>query len=161
MHSNDDSEERSEGEGGRSGALDRARNVIGSARRQASRSAEVLSGADIRRFDEFTDATTRAVVGVHQDQEELREQLARTDQTLDEVRQRQAQLGEQLERLEQSVDRVLRGQDALSARVEESTHSHAAPEGTGGTRLSPWIIAIGAAAVALLSSIAAIVVSLS
>ena len=156
MHSNDDGEEPSEREGGRSGALDRARNVIGSARRQASRSAEVLSGADIRRFDELTDATTRAVVGVHQDQEELREQLARTDQTLDEVRQRQAQLGEQLEGLEQSVGRVLRGQDALSARVEQSTHSHS----SGVTGLSPWMIAIGFAAVALLSSIAAIVVSL-
>ena len=56
---------------GRPGVFDRVRGVVGAAQRQASRSAEVLSGSDIRRFDEFTDATTRAVVGVHRDQGEF------------------------------------------------------------------------------------------
>ena len=161
MQENDDGEEQVEGKGGRPGVFDRARGAIGAAKRQASRSAEVLSGSDVRKFDDFTDATTRAVVGVHRDQAELRERLERTDQTVDDVRQRQARLAERFEHLEQSVDRVLRGQEALSARVEQSTHSHTAPEGSGGVALAPWIVAVVASAAALLLSIAAIVVSMS
>ena len=161
MEENDDVEEPTEGKGGRPGVFDKARGVVGAAQRQVSRSAEVLSGSDIRRFDDFTDAATRAVVGVHRDQAELREHLERTDQTVDDVRQRQARLAERFEHLEQSVDRVLRGQEALSARVEQSTHSHTAPEGSGGVALAPWIVAVVASAAALLLSIAAIVVSMS
>ena len=62
-----DGAERTEREDERRGIVDRAKGVIGSAREQVSRSADVMTGADIRRFDEFTDATTRAVVGIHQD----------------------------------------------------------------------------------------------
>ena len=139
MEKNDDVEQQAEDKGGRRGAFDRARGVIGAAQQQVSRSAEVLSGSDIQKFDDFTDATTRAVVGVHRDQAELREHLERTDQTVDDVRQRQAKLAERFEHLEQSVYRVLRGQEALSARVEQTTHSHTAPEGSGGVALAPWI----------------------
>ena len=51
-----------------------------------------MSGADIRRFEDFTDAATTAIVGLHQDQTELREQLARTEQSLHALEQRQATL---------------------------------------------------------------------
>ena len=161
MQENDDLEQHSEDEGGRGGVLDRARGVVGAAKQQVSRSADVLTGSDIRRFDEFTDAATRAVVGVHRDQAELREHLARTDQTLDQVGQQQAQLGEQLELLEQSIERVRQGQEALSARVEETAHSHTAPEESGKAVLVPWIVAVAVSGVALLLSIAAIVASMS
>ena len=74
------------GEGDSQGTVDKIKDVIGSARQKASQSVDVVTGADIRRFDEFTDATTRAVVGLHQDLSELREQVARQQSVLDDDR---------------------------------------------------------------------------
>ena len=50
--------------------------VLGTAKQAAKSSAEVISGKDIRRFEEFADATTTVVVGMHQDQRELGKRLA-------------------------------------------------------------------------------------
>ena len=130
-----DGAERTEREDERHGIVDRAKGVIGSAREQVSRSADVMTGADIRRFDEFTDATTRAVVGIHQDLSELREQFARTQDAVEDVRERQKALAERLDQLEQSDGR------------------HA--------NLIPWIVAVGVAAVALLLSITALAIGIS
>ena len=130
-----DGAERTEREDERRGIVDRAKGVIGSAREQVSRSADVMTGADIRRFDEFTDATTRAVVGIHQDLSELREQFARTQDAVEDVRERQKALAEWLDQLEQSDGR------------------HANP--------TPWIVAVGVAAVALLLSITALAIGIS
>ena len=58
----------------------------------------MLSGADIRRFEEFTDATTTAVIGVHRDQAELRERLAAVEERLEETRQGQAAVRESMTR---------------------------------------------------------------
>ena len=93
-----------------------------------------MTGADIRRFDEFTDATTRAVVGMHQDLSELREQLARTQVVADDIQESQKCLNERLDRLEQSAGR------------------HA--------NLTLWV-PVGASTVALLLSIAALVVGMA
>lgn len=79
----DQAEERTDGEGESQGTVGRVKDAIGSARQKASRSVDVITGADIRRFDEFTDATTKAVVGLHQDLSELREQVARQQSVLD------------------------------------------------------------------------------
>lgn len=130
-----DGAERIEREDERHGIVDRAKDVIGSAREQVSRSADVMTGADIRRFDEFTDATTRAVVGVHQDLSELRQQVARAQGVADDIRDRQTRLNERLDQLEQTAGR------------------HA--------NLPLWIVAVGAAAVALLLSIVALLVGMS
>ena len=119
MQENDAAEEQTKSEGGRRGMLDRARGVVGSAQQKVSRSVDVMTGADIRRFDEFTDATTRAVVGVHQDLSELREQVER--------------LTERIDQLEQSIRRR--------------------------TSLTPWIV--GAAAIALVLSIIAVMMNVS
>ena len=88
-----DGVEQTERESERRGIVDRAKGVIGSARHQVSRSPDVMTGADIRRFDEFTDATTRAVVGVHQDLLELRQQVARTQGVADDIQEGQKRLG--------------------------------------------------------------------
>ena len=126
------------------GLLDRAKGVVGSVRRRVERSAEVMSGADIRRFEEFTDAATTAVIGVHRDQAELREHLTATEQSLDELQQGQAKLVEILASIEHSVR-------ARTESEERSTSS-----------LSPWTIAFGAmSAVALLLSIVAVVMAVS
>ena len=130
-----DGVEQTEREGERRGIVDRAKGVIGSARQQVSRSADVMTGADIRRFDEFTDATTRAVVGVHQDLSELRQQVARTQGVADDIQEGQKRLNERLDQLEQSAGR------------------HA--------NLTLWIIAVGAATAGLLLSIAALVAGMS
>ena len=135
MHENDDSKEQDESEGTRRGMFDRARGVIDSAQQQVSRSVDVMTGADIRRFDEFTDATTRAVVGVHQDLSELREEVVRTHRLVGDIQERQEHLTERLDQLEQSVSRR--------------------------TSQTPWIVAVGAAAVALLLSIVAVLISVS
>ena len=119
MQENDAGEEQSESKGGRRGILGRVGGLVGSAKQKASRSVDVMTGADIRRFDEFTDATTRAVVGVHQDVSELKKQVER--------------LTERIDQLEQSIRRR--------------------------TSLIPWIG--GAAVVALLLSIVAVLMSVS
>ena len=133
MREDDASEGQSQGEGERRGVFDRAKGVIGSARRQVSRSADVMTGADIRRFDEFTDATTRAVVGVHQDLTELREEVDRKHRVVDNIQVRQEDLTERIDRLEQAVNRR--------------------------TLLFPWIFAASASSVALLLSIFAVLLS--
>ncbi len=126
------------------GILDRAKGAIGSATHRVRRSAEVMSGADIRRFEEFTDAATTAVIGVHRDQAELRERLASTEQSLNELQQGQAKLVESL------------------ASVEHSLRAQNDSEESGASSLSPWTIAFGAmSAVALLLSILAVVMAVS
>ena len=108
MREDDASEEQSQNEDDRRSVFDRAKGVIGSARRQVSRSVDVVTGEDIRRFDEFTDATTRAVVGVHQDLSELREEFGRTHRAVDDIHERQEHLTERLDQLEQSVGAILK-----------------------------------------------------
>ena len=133
MREDDASEGQSQGEGEGRGVFDRAKGVIGSARRQVSRSADIMTGADIRRFDEFTDATTRAVVGVHQDLTELREEVDRKHRVVDSVQERQEELTERIDRLEQAVNHR--------------------------TLLFPWMFAASASSVALLLSIFAVLLS--
>ncbi len=60
-------EESSEGIGGR------LRGAARGARERISGTADVITGVQSRRqWEEFTDAVTRTVIGVHRDQEELR-----------------------------------------------------------------------------------------
>ena len=126
-------EEQTESEGGRRGILDRAKGFAHSAKQKVSRSVEAMTGTDIRRFDEFTDATTTAVVGLHQDLSELREKVARTDRVVDDIRERQKRLTERIDQLERSISRR--------------------------TSLTPWVV--GAATVALVLGIVAVVMSVA
>ena len=104
-----DSEEQVDDES-RLGILSRVGAVAGAAKRQVSRSAEVMTGADIRRFEDFTEAATTAVVGVHRDQAELRKQLDQIRQSVNDV---QAEVRERLSHIEQSVDDVQQAQTSL------------------------------------------------
>lgn len=132
MQENND-DDRVESDEGRKGLLDRARGMASSARQNVSRPVDVLTGADIRRFDEFTDATTRAVVGVHQDLSVLQGKVVRMHRTVDDMRERQKRLAERIDQLERSISRR--------------------------TSLTPWIL--GAALAALVSSVVAVLVSVS
>ena len=67
------------------------------------RTGDVLTGADIRKFDEFTEAVTRVCVGLHRDNIELRDQVASLEQQLEEVAQLQAQLADRVAVLERQA----------------------------------------------------------
>ena len=82
-------------------------NAAGAASEQApglvqgvQRTGDVFTGADIRKFDEFTEAVTRVCVGLHRDNVELRGQLARLEQQLEETNLAQKDLAARLEALE-------------------------------------------------------------
>lgn len=79
--------------------LDRVGAAASAAKQSVQRSTEVMSGADIRKFEDFTEAATTAIVGVHQDQAELREQLSRTEQSLHALQQEQATLRNDIARV--------------------------------------------------------------
>ena len=65
------------------------------------RSSEVLTGADLRRFDEFTEAVTRVVVGLHQDQADIDQRVAQLEQESADIRQFQTELAGRMAQLEQ------------------------------------------------------------
>ncbi len=79
---------------------------LDSARQTLRTSGEVMTGADIRQFDEFTDAVTRVVLGLHRDQSDMAQRLTTIEQSIGEIRQVQAQQAEQLA----SIERMVAGQ---------------------------------------------------
>ena len=106
-------EEEENGDKGKRGILGRVGDAAGAAGESMRRSAEVMTGADIRRFEEFTEAATTAVVGVHHDQAELREQIANKEQSIHALQQNQAELREQLAAKEQSINALQQNQATL------------------------------------------------
>ncbi len=76
---------------------------LDAARQGVRRSGEVLTGADISRLDEFTDAVTRVALGLHRDQVEQAARLAQLEQTVDKLRQEKGEMAERLAVLERIV----------------------------------------------------------
>ena len=113
--------------------LDRVGAAASAAKQSVQRSAEVMTGADIRKFEDFTEAATTAIIGVHRDQAELREQLARTEQSLHALQQGQTELREQLARTEQSLHALEQGQATL--KDDDMAQAKHGP--------SPWVVASG------------------
>ena len=68
------------------------------------RTGDVLTGADLRKFDEFTESVTRVCVGLHRDNVELRSQLERLEQQVEESNLAQNDLLARLESLEEGND---------------------------------------------------------
>ena len=63
------------------GVLGRIRGAFGAAGEGVVGAVDTVTGAGFReQFEDFTDAVTATVVGVHQDQAELRERLSRLEQ---------------------------------------------------------------------------------
>ena len=60
---------------------------LNTARETVKRSAEVMSGSDIRRLDEFTDAVTRVLMGLYRENQEQSERITRLEQTVSELQQ--------------------------------------------------------------------------
>lgn len=66
------------------------------------RTGEVLTGADLRKFDDFNEAVTRVCVGLHRENVELRSQLERLEQQLEASNLAQKGLAARLEALEEN-----------------------------------------------------------
>ncbi len=76
---------------------------LNSAQQGLQRSGEVLTGADVRRFDEFTDAVTRVALGLHRDQAEMHELLARLEEAVNEIRESHTEMAGRLAALERAM----------------------------------------------------------
>ena len=61
---------------------------LNAARDTAKRSAEVMSGSDIRQLDEFTDAATRVLVGLHRETAEQAARIEALERTVSQLQQR-------------------------------------------------------------------------
>ena len=115
----------------RGGTGDRLRGAARGARDRVAGTADAITGIQSRqRWEAFTDAVTRTVIGVHRDQEELRKA--------------QAELETQHETLRQEFDAM---------HSEGSAHSGRYPD---SQRL--WFAVLGVGAVAAVALILGIIV---
>ena len=64
---------------------------LNTARETVKRSTEVMSGSDIRRLDEFTDAATRVLLGLHRESVEQAERITTLEQTVSQLQQQLSQ----------------------------------------------------------------------
>ena len=100
---NDKEKEEKNGGQDKPGILDRVGDAAGAAKQRVQRSAEVMTGVDIRKFEDFTEAATTAIIGVNQDQAELREQLAAKEQSIHALQQGQATLRDDIARIKYTL----------------------------------------------------------
>ena len=97
------SQEAQEGSSSKPGIGERFRESIRSAGESVTGTADTITGVQFRRqFEDFTDAVTTAVVGVHRDQGELRERLEELEAAgkSDDTSQQLAALQERQDKLE-------------------------------------------------------------
>ena len=87
----------SERKGG--GLMDRARGVL-----------DTATGQDIRRFEEFVEAATTVLVGVHRDQETLRSEVTGLEES---VRQRQDEIDGRIGSVDEKVTELREELDAF------------------------------------------------
>ena len=135
------------------GILSRAAGVARSAKDAALRTTDVVTGADIRRFDEFTAAATTVVVGLHRDQAALSEQFEELSQRIDEARRDQIALNERYGELSQTVANVRRDVAELTERtvgVESVQPKQAELIGRNRREASQRITVLGAVSLAAL-----------
>ena len=64
---------------------------LNTARETVKHSAEVISGSDIRRLDEFTDAATRVLMGLYRETVEQAERITTLEQTVSQLQQQLSQ----------------------------------------------------------------------
>lgn len=100
--------ESQESDSGRSGIGRRLREGVGAARERIVGTADTITGVQFRRqFEDFTDAVTTAVVGVHRDQGELQERADKLDAEVIEVQRIQEELRERVDKLDQNQNSKL------------------------------------------------------
>ncbi len=81
------------------------------------RSSEVFTGADIRRFDEFTEAVTRVAVGLHHHQTDSSQRIVKLEQDSADIRQSQGELAGRVAGLEQESADIRQSQGELAGQI--------------------------------------------
>ena len=90
-----------ENDRGRGGLMGRAKGVV-----------DTVTGQDIRKFEEFVEAATTVLVGVHRDQEALRGEFSGLEES---VRERQEEIDRRLGSVDASVTQLREEFDAFRA----------------------------------------------
>ena len=127
----------------RSGVLGWVQGTAAGARDRATGVADAMTGADVRRqFEDFTDVVTTAVIGVHHDQEVLRQRLTAAEEAVATTRYDQEVL---LQRLTAAEEAAIARQerDAPGQRLSSLELRASQPAG--------WVIVTGAAALLALA----------
>ena len=138
-----------------SGLSGRLRRAASSAGKRVVGSAQAIAGADIRQFQDFADAATTVVVGVHRAQAEMNDRLASAEQSVTDMRRSQVELVEGMSRLQQSMEDIRRDQTAL---VKKLTYVEQVVGASTSAGPSHWVIVFGVIAIlALVLSLAGIV----
>ncbi len=100
--------ESQETETGRTGIWGSVQQGVRVDRERAVGTTDTITGVQFRRqFEDFTDAVTTTVVGVHRDQEELQERTDKLDSEVIEVQRTQGELRERVDKLEQNQKFIL------------------------------------------------------
>lgn len=130
----------------RPGLGDRLRDAVGSVGETVTGTADTITGLQFRKqFEDFTDAVTTAVVGVHRDQKDLRERVDALESArqADPTPQQVAELQGRVDALESAGATPERG-----GKPEKSGHT---------SRRSPLVVVFGlVSALALLLAILAL-----
>ena len=101
-------EEASDGATRNSGMGGRLQQAVGAVGERVTGTADTITGVQFRRqFEDFTDAVTTAVVGVHRDQGELQERADKLDAEVIEVQRIQEELRERVDKLDQNQNSKL------------------------------------------------------
>ena len=88
------------------GVGSRIRGVARGAREKVTGAADTITGVQFRRqFEEFTDAVTRTVIGVHQDQSALRDAQADLEAKQADLETQQTALRAEQEKLRQEFEK--------------------------------------------------------
>lgn len=148
----------------RSGVLGWVQGTAAGARDRATGVADAMTGADVRRqFEDFTDVVTTAVIGVHHDQEVLRQRLTAAEEAAATSRQEREALSQRLTAAEEAVATTRYDQEVLLQRLTAAEEAAIARQerDAPGQRLSSlelrasqpagWVIVTGAAALMALA----------
>ena len=77
------------------------RKLLGTTKEKVSGTADMVTGKKLQQqLEDFTDVVSTEVIGVHRDQQAVRELLAQVQQAQDEMQETLAQVQESLVRLE-------------------------------------------------------------
>ncbi len=131
---------------------------------RVTKTVDVLTGEDIRRFNEFVDATTTVVVGLHRDQEELSARLSSEANAVGELSKSSSTVQQAIAELREAHTKLadgLRGAEgaiALLQKVLADMNKSADDAERSAAIGRRWLIGVGGmSGVALVTSVVAIV----
>ena len=103
---------------------------------------DTATGQDIRKFEEFVEAATTVLVGLHRDQTAMAEKQLQLEDGIESVRESQETIDAKLDRLGEAIGE-------LRERIDASTSLKAHEAGTGASSVNRVVLAICLAAIIL------------